>query len=164
MRTVVQRVLTASVTVDGKIVGEIEVPVFVQAAPQRLPKDVEDGFRKSDVIWVGVEGDAHRQVPVWFAYANGKILLLSQKQAGPQEQTVPGIPGAREVQVVTRRKGRDTALDAFPAAVRLLDGPEWEQAAKTLVDRRRSRVGPPAESIQRWRGSVDIAELTPIVD
>jgi hypothetical protein len=154
----------ASFIIDDEIVGEVEVPIYLQQAPTKLSKEVEEGLRKSDVIWVGVEGDAHRQVPVWFAYANGKILLLSQKQAGPQEQTVPGIPGAREVQVVTRRKGRDTALDAFPAAVRLLDGPEWEQAAKTLVDRRRSRVGPPAESIQRWRGSVDIAELTPIVD
>jgi hypothetical protein len=64
---------------------------------------------------------------------------------------------------VTRRKGRDTSLDELSASVRLLEGAEWEEAAKALVDRRRSRVGPPAESIARWRGSCDIAELTPLV-
>jgi hypothetical protein len=154
----------ASFMIDDEIVGELEVPVYVQQAPTKLSKEIEDGLKKSDVIWVGIEGDEHRQVPVWFAYKDGRILLLSQKQAGSQEQTVPGIPGARELRVVTRRKGRDTSLDAFPASVRLLEGPEWEEAAKALVDRRRSRVGPPAESLQRWRGSADIAELTPIVD
>ena len=40
-------------------------------------------------------------------------------------------------------------------------GAEWEEAAKLLVDKRKSRGGPPADSIQRWRGSVDIVELTP---
>jgi hypothetical protein len=47
--------------------------------------------------------------------------------------------------------------------VRLLEGPEWEEIAKVLVDRRRSRVGPPADSLNRWRGTCDIAELTPLV-
>ncbi|MEX2275932.1 MAG: hypothetical protein WEA10_10275 [Actinomycetota bacterium] len=154
----------ASFIIDDEIVGELEVVVHVQQAPTKLPKEVEEGLKKSDVIWVGVEGDPHRQVPVWFAYKDGKILLLSQSQPGPEEQTVPGIPGAAELQVITRRKGRDTALDAFPAAVRLLEGPEWEAAAKTLVDRRRSRVGPPDDSLKRWRGKTAIAELTPIVE
>jgi hypothetical protein len=45
----------------------------------------------------------------------------------------------------------------------VLAGPEWEEAAKLLVDRRRSRVGPPAESLSRWRGTCDIVELTPLV-
>jgi hypothetical protein len=31
------------------------------------------------------------------------------------------------------------------------------------VDRRRSRVGPPADSIARWRDTCLIAELTPVV-
>jgi hypothetical protein len=45
----------------------------------------------------------------------------------------------------------------------VLEGAEWENAAKLLVDRRRSRVGPPGDSIGRWRGSCDIVELTPNV-
>lgn len=155
----------ASFIVDGQVVGEIEVPVFVQAAPAKLPKDTEDGLKKSDVIWVGVErSDGTRlTIPAWFAYKNGRIYVLSQREPGPQEQTVPGVEQAPEMVVVTRRKGRDTSLEEFTAAPRVLEGAEWEEAAKALVDRRRSRNGPPAESLTRWRGTCDIIELTPNV-
>jgi hypothetical protein len=154
----------ASFVLDGEIVGEIEVPVYVQTASAKLPKEVEDGFRKSDVIWVGVDVNGVRKtVPAWFAYRNGKIYVLSKREPGPEEQTIPGLPNAPELVVITRRKARDTSLDEFPAAVRLLQGAEWEEAAKILVDRRRSRVGPPEDSLKRWRGACDIAELTPLV-
>jgi hypothetical protein len=73
------------------------------------------------------------------------------------------VPDAQELVVVTRRKLRDTSLQEFTAAQRLLEGAEWETAAKMLVDRRRSRVGPPDESLSRWRGKCDIVELTPNV-
>jgi hypothetical protein len=154
----------ASFIVDEQVIGEIELPVFVQASPTKLPKDIEDGLKKSDVIWVGVESNGRRRtVPAWFAYKNGKIFLLSKKEPGPEEQTIPGTGTAKEMVVVTRRKGRDTALEEFTAAPRLLQGAEWEEASKALVDRRRSRVGPPGDSIARWRGSCDILELTPNV-
>lgn len=155
----------ASFIVEGVIVGEAEFPVYVQEAPAKLPKEVEDGFKKSDVIWVGVEGPSGKRktVPAWFAYKNGKLYFLSQKQSGPQEQSVPGIPGAHELILITRRKLRDTSLDEIYGTVKLLEGAEWEEAAKLLVDRRRSRNGPPAESLQRWRGSCDIIEVVPIV-
>jgi hypothetical protein len=151
-----------SFMLDERIIGEVEVPVFVQQAPAKLPKEFEDGLKKSDVIWVGAGQHGGRQaIPSWFAYKNGRIYVLSQREPGAQEQTIPGLPDAHELTVTTRRKGRDTSLDRFPAAVRLLDGPEWEDAAKILADRRRSRNGSPEESIARWRGSCDIAELTP---
>lgn len=154
----------ASFILEEQIVGEIEVPVFVQAAPQRLPKDVEDGFRKSDVIWVGADVRGRRRtVPAWFAYKDGRVFVLSQREPGPEEQTIPGVGEAKEFVIVTRRKGRDTSLDEFPAAGRLLEGAEWEAAAKLLVDRRRSRVGPPGDSLGRWRTTCDIVELTPNV-
>ena len=102
-------------------------------------------------------------MPAWFAYRNGRAYVLSQMQPGPQEQTIPGIPGAEEVLVISRRKGRDSALERFRAVARVLDGDEWEQAAALLADRRRSRNGPPQESIERWRETCAIAELTPIV-
>jgi hypothetical protein len=154
----------ASFVVDGEIVGEVDVPVYVQTLAAKLPKEIEDGFKRSDVIWLGVEVNGiRRTAPSWFAYRNGKILVLSKREPGPEEQSVPGLPNATELVLVTRRKGRDTSLDELSASVRLLEGAEWEEAAKALVDRRRSRVGPPAESIARWRGSCDIAELTPLV-
>lgn len=154
----------ASLILDDEILGEIEFPVYVQAAAQRLPKETEEGLRKSDVIWVGTRVNSHeRLAPVWFAYKDGKIYLLSQRESGAEEQSVPGVPEAKELVVVTRRKGRDTALQRFTAAQRLLEGAEWETVAKMLVDRRRSRVGPPEDSIGRWRGKCDIVELTPNV-
>ena len=154
----------ASFILDEQVVGEIELPVYVQASPTKLPKDTEDGLKKSDVIWVGVERyGKRRSIPAWFAYKNGKIYVLSQKEPGPEEQTIPFLSEAKELFVTTRRKGRDTSLEEFTAAPRLLAGAEWEEAAKALVDRRRSRVGPPGESLGRWRGTCDIVELTPNV-
>jgi hypothetical protein len=154
----------ASFILEGEILGEIEFPVYVQAAAQKLPKETEEGLRRSDVIWVGtrVNGDK-RMAPVWFAFKDGKIYLLSCRDSDLDEQTVPGVPEAKELVVVTRRKGRDTALQEFTAAQRLLEGSEWDTAAKMLVDRRRSRVGPPDESLSRWRGKCDIVELIPNV-
>jgi hypothetical protein len=154
----------ASFILDEQVIGEIELPVFVQASPSKLPKDTEDGLKKSDVIWVGVDSNGRRRtVPAWFAYKNGKIYLLSKKEPGPEEQTIPGTGSAKEMLVVTRRKGRDTSLEEFTAAPRVLEGAEWEEAAKALVDRRRSRVGPPGDSLAKWRGTCDILELTPNV-
>ncbi|MGI8617050.1 MAG: hypothetical protein ACR2L4_09780 [Actinomycetota bacterium] len=154
----------ASFILEGEIIGEIEFPVYVQAAALKLPKETEEGLRKSDVIWVGTRvNEDKRMAPVWFAFKDGKIYLLSCHDSDLQEQTVPGVPDAHELVVVTRRKLRDTALQEFTAAQRLLEGPEWETAAKMLVDRRRSRVGSPDESLARWRGKCDIVELIPNV-
>jgi hypothetical protein len=155
----------ASFMLNGEIVGEIEVPVYVQAAPAKLPKETEDGLKKSDVIWIGTESPngRRRTVPAWFAYKNGKIYVLSQKESGPDEQTIPGVPDAHQLLVITRRKLRDTELEEFYAAQRRLEGAEWEEAAKLLVDKRKSRAGAPADSLNRWRKTVDIVELTPDV-
>ncbi|MBI4260376.1 MAG: hypothetical protein HY658_07405 [Actinobacteria bacterium] len=178
-----------SFILEGEVLGEVEVPVYLQAAPEKLPKEVEEGLRRSDVIWVGVEdsrdarpkgdrrilararlfaqSDRHEypaMIPSWFVYRNGRIYLLSRTDPGFDEQSVPGLPDAQELVVVTRRKGRDTSLDRFRAAVRILPpGPEWEQAAGLLADKRKSRAGPPADSIKRWRNDCVIAELTPII-
>jgi hypothetical protein len=154
----------ASFILDGQIVAEVDLPVYVQLSPSRLPKETEDGLKKSDVIWVGVDdGGRRRTAPVWFAYRDGRIFVVSQREQGPEEQTVPGVPDAQELVVITRWKGRDTSLQEFSAAQRKLEGPEWDEAAKILVDKRKSRAGAPAESIQRWRTSCDIVELTPNV-
>jgi len=155
----------ASFILNGEIVGEIDIPVFVQTAPTKLSKETEVGLKKSDIIWIGTEAPNGRRetAPAWFAYKDGKIYVLSQKEPGPQEQTIPGVPDAQQLIVVTRMKGRDTSLQEFYAAQRALEDAEWEAAAKLLVDKRKSRVGPPADSLGRWRGSCHIVELTPDV-
>jgi hypothetical protein len=157
-------IYVASFILDGQIVGELEFPMFVQSAPTKLAKETEDGLKKSDIIWVGTEvGQRRTLMPAWFAYRNGRIYLVSQRVPGPEDQTVPGVPDAQELVVVTRRKGRDTSLEEFRASQRKLEGAEWEEAAKLLADRRRSRVGPPQDAIKRWRTTCDIVELVPNV-
>jgi hypothetical protein len=154
----------ASFILDGEVHGQTEFLVVLQAASQKLPKEFEDGLKKSDVAWVGVEYQGKDvAVPAWFVYRNGKIYVLSSKEPSLEEQSIPGLPDAKELVVVTRRKYRDTSLDRFHAAVRLLEGPEWDEAASLLADRRRDRHGPPEQAIKRWRDSSVIAELTPIV-
>ncbi len=157
-------VYVASFILAGEVLGQTEFQVVLQAAPQQLPKEVEDGLKKSDVIWAGVRYEGKDvAAPAWFVYRQGKIYLLSSIEPSLDEQTIPGLPDATELVVITRRKYRDTALDRFNAAVRLLEGKEWEDAAVLLADRRRSRVGSPADRITKWRGSCAIAELTPLV-
>jgi hypothetical protein len=154
----------ASFLLDGEVLGQTEFQVVLQASPDKLPKEVEDGFKKSDVAWVGVEYEGRDvTVPAWFVYRSGKIFLLSSRDPSLEEQTVPGLPEAKDLIVITRRKYRDTSLDRFHATVRLLEGQEWDQAAALLADRRRDRHGPPEDAIKRWRDTCAIAELTPIV-
>ena len=136
---------------------------MVQQAPQKLPKEIEDGLRKSDVIWVGVEADGRRRLA-----PRGSPTRTGGSSPVPARTRARGADGPRgrsapELSVVTRRKLRDTALDEFPASKRLSRDPEWEEAAKVLADRRRSRVGSPAESLARWRTTCDIVELTPVL-
>jgi hypothetical protein len=154
----------ASFLLDGEVLGQAPFQVVLQAAPQKLTPQVEDGLKKSDIAWIGVEYQGKDVViPAWFVYRGGKILVLSSIEPSLEEQTVPGLPDTKEVLVITRRKYRDTSLGRFHAAVRLLDGPEWDQAAGLLADRRRDRHGPAAEAIKRWKGGCVIAELTPVV-
>src|SRR4029079_7389152 len=133
----------ASFVIDDQVIGEIEVPVYVQSEPPKLEKDVEDGLKKSDVIWVGARvGGKLQTVPAWFAYKNGRIYVLSQPEPGPAEQTSRGVGTAKEFVVITRRKLRDTALNELTASGRVLDGPAWEDAAKVLADRPRCATAP----------------------
>jgi hypothetical protein len=160
-------VYAASFFIDGEVEAQAEFQLLLQAAPQALPKEVEDALKKSDVIWVGEERNGRdRAVPVWFAYRQGRIYVLHSSDAAAGEQTIPGLPDAPEVVVVTRRKGRDTRADRFHAAVRLIEpeNPEFAGLAAVLADRRRDRHGPPQEAISKWRSSSClIAELTPEV-
>ena len=85
---------SSSFVIDDEIVGEIEVPVFVQHGAGEAPQGrSRTASRKSDVIWVGVEANGAAQAdPVLVRLPNGKILVLSQREPGPEEQTVPGHP------------------------------------------------------------------------
>lgn len=156
----------ASFLIDGEVQGQAEFQVLLQQAPQKLPKEVEDALRKSDVIWVGVEANGRdRAIPAWFAYRQGRIYVLHTADQATGEQVVPGLPDAREVVVVTRHKYRDTRAQRFHASVRVIPPgtQEFEELAGVLADRRRDRHGPPQDAVQKWRQSCVIAELTPTI-
>ena len=78
----------ASFIIDDQIVGEIELPVYVQAAPTKLPKDIEDALRKSDVIWVGADVRGRVWNPPRFVF-----FVVSSTCAAQDEQNVPGRMG-----------------------------------------------------------------------
>jgi hypothetical protein len=158
-------IYAASFLIDGEVQGQVEFQLMLQA-PSALPAEIEDAVKKSDVIWVGQEQNGRdRAVPVWFAYHQGRVYVLHSDRPDSGEQQIPGLPEAPEVVVVTRRKGRDTRADRFPAAVRLIepDSPEFDPLAAILADRRRDRHGPPQDAIRTWKQSCVIAELTPAV-
>lgn len=159
-------VYVASFLVDGEIQGQVEFQLVLQQPPQKLPKEYEDGFRKTDVIWVGVEENGRdRAVPVWFAYKGGRIYVIHATDEESQEQRIPGVPDVSDLLVITRHKYRDTRSTRFHATCRIIepDAPEFGDLAAALADRRRDRHGPPQEAIQKWRSSCVILELTPQV-
>jgi hypothetical protein len=156
-------IYAASFLIDGEVQGQIEFQVLVQA-PGAVPSEIEEGLKKTDVIWVGVEANGRdRAVPVWFAYDGGRIYLLHSDDRASGEQQIPGLPDAPELVVVTRHKYRETRSTRFHAAVRLIEpaSPEFDQRAAILADRRRDRHGPPEDAIKKWKSSCVIAELTP---
>jgi hypothetical protein len=160
-------IYAASFLVDGEVQAQFEFQLLLQAAPQALPKEVEDALKKSDVIWVGEERNGRdRALPVWFAYRQGRIYVLHAESGDAGEQRIPGLPDAPDLVVVTRHKYRDTRAQRFHVAVRIIepDDPEFEGLAALLADRRRDRHGPPQDAIAKWRSSsCVIAELTPVV-
>lgn len=160
-------VYVASLLIDGEVQGQVEFEVVLQQPPEKLSKPFEDGFRRVDAIWVGVEENGRdRAVPVWFAYQKGRAYLIHAVEEGTGEQHVPGVDleeGVTELLVVTRHKMRDTRSNRIRATCRVIepDQPEFDQLARLLADRRRDRHGPPAEAIGRWKKGCVILELTP---
>jgi hypothetical protein len=158
-------IYVASFLIDGEVQGQVDFQVMLGSAPAKLPKEIEDALKKSDVIWVGPESNGAHPVPVWFVYRQGRIYVLHGEES-QGEQVIPGLPDAHELTVVTRHKYRDTRASRFPASVRLIppNSPEFDQVAGLLADRRRDRHVPPAQVVGAWKqAGLLIAELTPAI-
>ena len=159
-------VYVASFLIDGEVQGQVEFQVVFQAAAEKLPKEVEEGFRKTDVVWIGTQRDGRDDVvPAWFAYQKGKVLVLHATDEKVGEQRIPGADDSTDLLIISRHKYRDTRLERFPATSRVIEpsSPEFDQLAAVLADRRRDRHGPPAEAVARWKQGAVILELTPNV-
>ncbi|HEX6262732.1 MAG TPA: hypothetical protein VF097_07785 [Actinomycetota bacterium] len=159
-------VYVVSFLIDGEVEGQVEFQYVLQEAPDKLPKELEDGFRKTDVIWVGVDRDGRDEtIPAWFAYQQGRVYLLHAIKDDSPEQRVPGADDATDLLVITRHKYRDTRLSRLHATARVIEPSDGDFAryAGILADRRRDRHGPPEEAIASWRQGHVILELIPLV-
>jgi hypothetical protein len=119
---------------------------------------VEEGLKKSDIIWLVTSKD-RPPIPVWFVYKDGKAYVLS----GEPQQVIPGARDLREVHVITRWKGRDARMAEFGANVRVItaDDPDFGPIAQLLMAKRQSMRGTHEEILDRWRRECVILELTP---
>lgn len=156
----------AVLLIDGEAQGQVEFQYVLQLPSEKLPPEVEDGFRKTDALWIGVErNETEEVIPAWFAYQKGRVYVLHATDEGTGEQRIPGADETTDLLVISRHKYRDTRLRRFHATARVIEPgqPGWDEAAALLADRRRDRHGAPQEAIQAWSKGHVILELAPNV-
>jgi hypothetical protein len=105
-------------------------------------------------------GGERRTMPVW--YLNDpkadKIYVLS----GERQQTIEGAETLREVDVILRWKGKNSAVAELPAQVRVIrgDDPDWDEIADRIAEKRLNIPGLPEDTARRWRDNCVILELS----
>ena len=134
-----------------------------EEAAAALPIDtaIDEGLKKSDIIWLTPNTAPDRPIPCWFVYKDGRAFVLS----GERQQVIPQAHRVRDVHVVTRWKGRDVRLVDFDAGIRQIagDDPEFDEIAQLLINKRQSVTGSIDEIIERYRRECVILELIPRV-
>jgi hypothetical protein len=122
---------------------------------------IDEGLKKSDILWLTPNTAPNRPVPCWFVYKDGKAFVLS----GERQQVIPAAERVRDAHVVTRWKGRDALLVEFDAAVRHINArePQFQEIAELMLNKRQSVSGDHEEYLQRWMRECVILELTPRV-
>jgi hypothetical protein len=131
-----------------------------QLAAAAADKAVQESLKKSTIFWMRwSEGGVEHTMPVWYLYdakAN-KIYVLS----GERQQTIPGARSIRECDIILRWKGKNASVAELPAMVRALpSGPEWNEVAEKIAEKRLNIPGLPEETAERWRDECVILEVT----
>jgi hypothetical protein len=120
---------------------------------------VQESLKKSTILWLRWnDGERQRTMPVWYLYdaKASKLYVLS----GERQQTIPGAKRLREAEVVLRWKGKNASVAELPADVRVIPpGPEWDEVAERIAEKRLNIPGLPEETARRWRDECDILEL-----
>jgi hypothetical protein len=132
------------------------------AAAVPIDAAIDEGLKKSDILWLTPNTAPERPIPCWFVYREGRAYVLS----GERQQVIPDANRVRDAHVVTRWKMRDARLAEFDAAIRQIDArnpKEFEEIAQLLLAKRQSVTGTPEENIGRWMRECVILELTPRV-
>jgi hypothetical protein len=120
---------------------------------------IQESLKKSTIFWLKWDApDGPKTMPVWYLYDQkaDKIYVLS----GERQQTIPGAESMRECTVVLRWKGKNSQVAEIPADVRLLEpGPEWDEVAEKIAEKRLNIPGLPEETARRWRDECVILEV-----
>jgi hypothetical protein len=121
---------------------------------------VQESLKKSTIVWLRWRADGRDvTMPVWFVYDNktSKLYVLS----GERQQTIPGAERLREVDVIFRWKGKNARIGDVPAKVRVIPhGPEWDEVAEKVAEKRLNIPGLPEDTARRWRDECVLLELS----
>lgn len=121
---------------------------------------IQESLKKSTIFWLRYnDGGNVVTMPVWFVFDNktAKIYVLS----GERQQMLPGAARMREATVILRWKGKNSQVAEIGADVRVLEpGPEWDEVAEKIAEKRLNIPGLPEDTAKRWRDECHILELT----
>lgn len=156
-------------------IGEDEVgsvPVFVEpegggSARTAAKATFAAALKKSTIIWVTVPErpngrrrtlPAHTQ-PVWFLTEGDKVYLLH----GPGEQHVAGLGETETVRLDARGKDTRSLVSEVVCDVEVVppDDDRWDAVTQKAVTKRLNLPDAGDETIERWRQTCQLLELTP---
>ncbi len=154
-------------TLDDEVV--LGVPVFVAPGPGAVggppvlvPSIVEEATKKSEVLWIGVEGNpGQAERPAWHVWHQGAVYLVFDGS----EQRMPGLAEAESALVTVRSKDKGGTVVSWCAAVDLVPPgtPAWDDVVPLLVGKRlNSRDGEAAA--ERYARECKVARLVPTGD
>jgi hypothetical protein len=158
-------VLTASDLTWDDIAVEIDTELdwpehLTTITTAETDKAISEALKKSTIIWLRwTNNGTELTMPVWFVYDNkkDKIYVLS----GERQQRIPNAERLREVTAILRWKGKNARVAEIPATVRVLEqGPEWDEIAEKVAEKRLNIPGMPEETARRWRDEAVLLELT----
>ncbi|MDQ4096038.1 MAG: hypothetical protein M3174_07540 [Actinomycetota bacterium] len=146
--------------VNYKLSDELQWPEHLQTlAEAETGKAVQEALKKSTILWLRYDLDGRQiTMPVWFLYDSkaNRIYVLS----GERQQTVPGAERIRQADVILRWKGRNAQVAEIPADIRVLEhGPNWDDVAEKIAEKRLNIPGLPEETARRWRDECVILEV-----
>lgn len=134
---------------------------YATIAGDATPAAIAESLKKSDIFWLRWKDRSGevRTMPVWFLYDQkaDKIYVLS----GERQQTIPDAESLRDVEVVLRWKGKNSAVAEIPAVVSVIrgDDPRWTEVADKIAEKRLNIPGLPEDTAERWRDECVILDL-----
>jgi hypothetical protein len=119
-------------------------------------KLLDEGLRKTALIWVGpVAGDAPERA-VWHVWDSGLVYVL----CGPGEQPPPVAPGTPARVVVPSKDKHSRLLSVDASTDALAPGEEWDRIAAIMATKRLNLPDGDAAPA-RWARDCTILRLRP---